>query len=209
MLAIYHTSRDINPQILKRQTRGTPILGYQRSRTEYCRSCRVGDWDKRKADAENWSLIPHRYKKEICADVDKVCSSRIAPFRYAEFENPCKNAHVPSKRPSRASWRPLDQRKMVFLGQLSFQLLQIRFAMRCRHRLPYSTQMEGWGSRLHPRRLSVSSQKWLHRIWALRQYSSKQIACDHHAHAHSASPPRHNTVVFQTVFLGWGFEAGK
>lgn len=36
IVAIYHTSRNVNPQILKQQTRGTLILGYQRPRTEYC-----------------------------------------------------------------------------------------------------------------------------------------------------------------------------
>lgn len=54
-------------------------------------------------------------------------------------------------------------------------------------------------------------KKWLHCIWALRQYSGKQIANDNlaHAHAHSASPPCYNTVAFQIVLLGWRFKAGK
>lgn len=99
-----------------------------------CWSCRVDSWDKTKADADwNWSLIPTSMKG-ICAEVDKVDSSRIAISRYAELQKPLQKRSCSFKESFTCimAANPTKGRKF-FLVQLSFLSLQVRFAMRCSH----------------------------------------------------------------------------
>lgn len=52
-------------------------------------------------------------------------------------------------------------------------------------------------------------RKWLHCIWALRQYSSKQIASDNHAHVHPgiSAPPQYSCISHCSSWLRvWGGE---
>lgn len=92
---------------------------------------------------------------------------------------------------------PREER--FFLGQLSFPSLQIRFAMRCSHHLQFHAEKgewEGWGSELHPRRLSVSSYTAFGHSGSFQANKSQVIIM---RMCTPASPPRHTILEFQSV----------
>lgn len=186
-----------------------------RSRTEYFWSCRAESWDKTEAETEFWSLIPTMYNRDLRSRWQgSQFSNGSLPICGAP-KNPCKNAHVSSKVSFTCMMAatPTKGRKF-FLVQLSFyrcrsaSLLDAAITYRFTPKRGKERDQE---ADCIPADYPSQVKKWLHCIWALRQYSGKQIANDNlaHAHAHSASPPCYNTVAFQIVLLGWGFKAGK
>lgn len=202
--------RNKNLTILVNKVRweGSPTfelpIGLGRAPNINCWSCRVDSWDKTKAEAEIDPWSPQVWRR---------FAQRLTRFTVLEslfndtrsFKNPCKTAHDPSNSfYLHHGCHPIKGWKF-FLGQLSFLSLQIRFAMRCSHHLQFYAEKggwKGWGSELHPRRLSVSSYTAFGHSDSIQANKSQVIIMRMRA---PASPPRHTILAFHTVLRGWAF----
>lgn len=213
----YYRRRNKNPTMLNKvRWEKTPILICQPGRAPNIFDrveLRVETKRKPRRSFDPWSPL---CTIEICAVVDKVHSSRMALYRYAELPKTlAKTLMSFQKCPLLAWWLPPQPKEESF-SSYSWVYYRCRSASLLDAAITYRFTPKRGKERDQeadciPADYPSQVKKWLHCIWALRQYSGKQIANDNlaHAHAHSASPPCYNTVAFQIVLLGWGFKAGK